>query len=82
MNPNEHDCDTLNAAVRLEGFWTLLNVETTHKMTRLFFKQGNECFAHVIFDTTAASKFEEGNMYNLCGWQKSKSRHNVLYFTS
>ena len=73
-------CDKGRHAVRIHGEWCLNKIVVISQMVKLYFKQENETLVHVIFDSTRANDFKEGQLYNLNGWQKIESRHNTVYF--
>jgi len=73
-------CNITDAAVRIEGFWTLKKIATVNMMSKLYFKQDSETLGLVFYDTSKIAQCEEEKLYNLVGWQKIPSRHNTVYF--
>ena len=74
-------CEHGEEAKRLSGKWTLTKIIPQEKRTRLYLKQDDQSLCYVLFDgDDELSKFKVNCEYELTGWQKVSSRHNIITF--
>ena len=69
----------MDVAVHIQGSWTLIMIIPVNLMTKLYFKHGNGTRGLVFYDASKVAQCKREKLYNLVGWQKMQSRHN-LYF--